>query len=74
MKRYEVMVHPGGRITVPATIRRNHDLQPGDVVIWFEQDDHLCFRKARPDELAADDNRVDADRTPAFRHGQKIDG
>ncbi len=73
MKRYEVMVHPGGRITVPAAIRRHHDLQPGDVVIWFEQDDHLCFRKARPGELAADDNLVDADRTPAFRRVQEIE-
>lgn len=71
MKRYEVIVHPGGRITVPAAIRRNHDLQPGDVVTWFEQDGHLCFRKARPDELAAG---VDADQTSASRHGQKIEG
>ena len=50
MKPYMAKVYPGGRMTVPATIRDAHDLRPGDVVIWFEQDDELCFRKATPDE------------------------
>jgi len=53
MDSYIVTILPGGRITIPAAIRKNLDLRPGDALIWFEQDRELHFRKAQPHELEA---------------------
>lgn len=52
MDRYIVTILPGGRITIPAAIRKSLDLQPGDALIWFQQDGELRFRKAEPHELS----------------------
>lgn len=52
MNRYIVTVHQGGRFTLPAAIRRELDLHPGDSVVWIERDGEILFRKARPDEFA----------------------
>ena len=74
MKRHSVKLHPGGRITVPAAIRRAHDLLPGDMVIWFEQNGELCFRKATPEELAEWGDHPMADGTPESNDLEDGDG
>lgn len=56
MDRYSVTVLPGGRITIPAAIRRNLDLQAGDSLIWWREGRELRFRKARLDEIASSDD------------------
>lgn len=60
MERYTGTVLPGGRITIPATIRRNLHLRPGDSLIWWEEDGELRFRKAAPGEVAPFDEHPTA--------------
>lgn len=54
MERYTVTVLPGGRITIPAAIRRDLDLHPGDALVWWEKGHEVHFRKADPGEIAPD--------------------
>jgi AbrB family looped-hinge helix DNA binding protein len=49
--RYNVTILPGGRITIPAAIRKSLDIQTGDALIWFLQDGELHVRKAEPHEI-----------------------
>lgn len=51
MHRHIVTLHQSGRFTVPAAIRRELGLLPGDTLAWFEQDGDIFFRKAKPHEL-----------------------
>lgn len=63
MKRYDVTLHRGGRITIPAEIRQDLQLRSGDSVIWFEKDGQLCFRKAGSDERGERSDQVIAGET-----------
>jgi AbrB family looped-hinge helix DNA binding protein len=53
LDRYVITILPGGRITIPAAIRRSLDLQTGDVLIWYMHNRELHFRKAKPHEADA---------------------
>ena len=55
MDSYVVTILPGGRITIPAAIRRQLDLHPGETLIWRKQDGEIHLRKAEPDELVSGD-------------------
>lgn len=72
MDSYTVNILPGGRITIPAAIRRSLDLHPGDALIWWLENRELHFRKAPPDEVVphneppttAETSSADIERTP----------
>ncbi len=51
MDHHVVTILPGGRITIPAAIRRSLDLQPGDALVWYMQGRELHFRKAKSHEI-----------------------
>lgn len=53
MDTYVVRILPGGRITIPAAIRRMLDLHPGDSLVWLEQGGEIHIRKAEPSEIAS---------------------
>lgn len=48
MEHFPVTVLPGGRITIPAKIRKHLNLQPGDTLIWSSRDGAIHFRKVEP--------------------------
>ncbi|HWV34889.1 MAG TPA: AbrB/MazE/SpoVT family DNA-binding domain-containing protein [Thermomicrobiales bacterium] len=51
MKWHAVTVLPGGRITIPADIRKSLDLQSGDTLTWSIDNGTIHFRK-KPDDKA----------------------
>lgn len=57
MDRHVVTVLPGGRITIPAAIRKELDLRPGDTLIWWRQDGAIHLRKAEPSVVADRDEQ-----------------
>jgi AbrB family looped-hinge helix DNA binding protein len=57
MERYIVTVLPGGRITIPAPVRRDLDLHAGDTLVWWWEGREVHFRKkTEADEIATDAN------------------
>lgn len=56
MERYIVTVLPGGRITIPAKIRRDLNLHPGDTLVWWWEGREVHFRK----ETEADEIKTDS--------------
>lgn len=51
MNSYAVTILPGGRITIPAEVRKHLGLQPGDWMVWWHEGTELHLRKARTDEV-----------------------
>jgi AbrB family looped-hinge helix DNA binding protein len=67
MDSYVVTILPGGRITIPAAIRKNLNLHPGDTLEYWRDGREVYLRKAAADDPAAkaadaDDPRVAEER------------
>lgn len=56
MGRDIVSVLPGGRITIPAKIRRDLDLHPGDTLVWWWEGQEVHFRKKTEAEKITPDS------------------
>jgi AbrB family looped-hinge helix DNA binding protein len=67
MDSYVVTILPGGRITIPAAVRKDLDLHPGDTVEYWREGRDVYLRKAKPDKPAsvgADTDEPKATDTP----------
>ena len=53
MDSYVVTVLPGGRITIPAAIRKELDLHPGDTLVYWREGREVYLRKTKADEPAS---------------------
>lgn len=52
---YEMKISEGGRVVIPATIRRSLDLNEGDTVVWdiLNGEVHLSTRKKQLEKARA---------------------